>query len=721
MKYFSRLLLLFIGFTVTSCQELPETSISATTTIEAFPSSSPMPTFPSIELVINPTPTPLDFSRFAPITADNAANLKPFLGLAHSRINSLAWSPDGKFIVAATSHGLKLYSSDSLTEKPVNLSPFLSQASFVEFSPKGTAMVWIETDSSGEYRLWLWNLVDGEKNSISIPQGNLVGLSFNSSGQLIIATVYDHSIQIWQAESGKMLASFWGAGDANGVDFSSDGRLMVSVGHADLMAHVWNVDTGEEVGTIGKPNMYASSADFSPLGNTLALSYQGAVQLWDVDAWRETKYSRITNDAFMSKLVFSTDGNLLAAPIYSEYKMYVLDSTLAKVAELEVGPYATNVEFSPDGESLAGISISGLKLFNTSTWELQDSPLPPLGPVQQIVFRPDRSTLVSIHEGSVTVAWDLQTATEIAHISSPGKQFLSPDGKLLAVGTESGEVSIWDVETTKMLKSYERDSKFGVGNITFSQDNHLLTISYPGSPMSVGFWEWETEPEPKVFPLDDGLAYIGTLTPDGRKLAVQIWENEIPTNVGVWDTETRSLLWTSKRGDAAWISSVALDPNGQILAVGDRWIGTINLYDTNSGTLLGTLNEPDRLPDYDIAVNDIVFSNNGKLMLTIIKGGPVMWDLENQTAIKIEAGCISSIESIVFSQDDKLLMIAGDKTVAISAVEGRVCIWETQTGQLVASLGDKNLYTSKFAIFNPDGTMLALDDNGTIWLWGISK
>jgi WD40 repeat protein len=181
------------------------------------------------------------------------------------------------------------------------------------------------------------------------------------------------------------------------------------------------------------------------------------------------------------------------------------------------------------------------------------------------------------------------------------------------------------------------------------------------------------------------------------------------------------LLWTSRRGDAAWISSVALHPNSKILAVGDRWIGTVDLYDANSGNVVGTLNEPDRLPDYDIAVSDIVFSNNGKLMATIINGGPVIWNVENQTAINIEAGCISSIESIVFSQDDKLLMLAGDKTVATSAVEGRVCIWATQTGELLASLGDKNLYPSKFATFDPTGTMLALDDNGTIWLWAVSR
>ena len=95
--------------------------------------------------------------------------------------------------------------------------------------------------------------------------------------------------------------------------------------------------------------------------------------------------------------------------------------------------------------------------------------------------------------------------------------------------------------------------------------------------------------------------------------------------------------------------------------------------------MLEPFDKPSQPLDYDVTVNDILFSNNGKLMLTVIEGGPIIWDLENPVALKVEAGCITSIESIEFSQDDKLLMIAGDKTVATSAAEGRVCIWETQS------------------------------------------
>ncbi|RPI90341.1 MAG: WD40 repeat domain-containing protein [Chloroflexi bacterium] len=717
MKYFSGFLLLFIAVLVTACQQLPQTSIPAAPTVSPFPSPSPIPTFPSLQLLTNATPTPADFSRFAPITADNAANLKPFLGLAQSRINSLAWSPDGEFIAAATRHGLKLYSSDSLQTKPVNLSPFLAEAYFVTFSPTGTMMVWTETSSSGEYSLWSWNLVNGEKNPVPVPAGDLLGLSFNSGGQLIVETLNGNSIQVWLAESETLLATFNGTGDARWATSSPDGRLIVSGGHADLMAHVWDVDSGEEVGAIGKPDMYPNSVAFSPTGNTLAIGYLGAVQLWEVDAWREIDYRRFSTGRQVSSLVFSPNGNLLAIQSAFERKMLIVDSKLKQITELDNG----TPEFSPDGKSLAVTSALGLQLIDTTTWELRDSLPPPLGPVEQMVFRPDRSTLVSIHKDNITAAWDLQTATETSRIVSPGKHFLSPDGKLLAVGAESGEVSVWDVDTGQRLKSYHRDSEWGIHEITFSQDDHLLTISYIDSAMSVAFWEWETDREPKVFALDEGLAAIGALTPDGSKLAVQILENEISTNVGVWDTDTRSLLWTSRRGDAAWISSVAFHPNSKILAVGDRWIGTIDLYDANSGNVVGTLNEPDRLPDYDIAVKDIVFSNNGKLIATIISEGPLLWNVENQTAIKIEAGCISSIESIVFSPDDQFLVLAGDKTVATSAVEGRVCIWATQTGELLASLGDKNLYTSKFATFDPAGTMLALDDNGTIWLWAVSR
>lgn len=716
MRFFIKLLLLIPSIVLASCQPSFETSTFTPTVIA--PSPTAVPTFPSLEPLFTVTPTAVDVSQLLPITAENASNLRPFLGITQDIIYNVAWSPDGKFILVATSSGLKLYSSFSLKEQPVNLSPFLAQSSVVAFSPAGTSVVWSETNSSGEWALWLWNLVDGKKTAIPIPHDNLMELSYTADGQLILGTLNDNSIEVWQAESGTLLASFPNAGDATGIDFSPDGRLMASVGHADLMAHVWNVETGEEVGTIVKPNMYASSVKFSPTGTRLAVGYQGSVQLWDIESWQETSYRRIPTSRFVRSMAFSPQGDLLAVSIDFESKMFVVDSELRQIAEVDNG----GAVFSLDDNSLAVVtSDSGLKLFDTSTWETKDSLPSRLGPVQQIVFRPDKQVLVSVHEGSFTVAWDMQTGAEASRISSPGKHFLSPDGKFLAVGTERGEVSVWNMDTGELLKSYQPASQQRVGNIKFSQDDHLLTISYPDQAWNVVFWEWETDQEARVIPLDEGLAYIGSLTPDGRKLAVQTWENEISSNVGVWDTQTRSLQWVSKNSDAAWISSVALHPRGEILAVGDRWIGTINLYDTNSGTLLKTLNEPDRLPDYDIPVDDIIFSHDGGHLAGIINGAPVIWDLESYTVINVERGCIRPMKSIAFSPDDTLFMIAGDKNLYTDTEGGGVCIWETQTGKLLAGVGPVDAYTSNFATFDPAGRILAMDDNGTIWLWGVFR
>jgi len=719
MKYFGGNLFLLICFLFSSCQQIPESLTPSPTVRDTLPSLSPTPAIPFIELLTKPAESVLDFSHLVPITADNAASLELLFGITQDIIYQVAWSPDGKFIAAATSHGLKLYSSNSLKEKSVDLSPYLARSSLVVFSATGTMLAWTEIQSGGEAGLWLWNLVNGKKNFISMPTTDLTDLVFSRNGQLIASAIYNEGIHVWQVDNGKLVASMISAGGASEVTFSPDGKLLASAGHHDLMAHLWNADTGEEIGTVGNLSTPVTKVTFQPNSSILALGSTGAVQLWDINAGIEVQNSRIANDAFLSELVFDASGDFLAIPVYSESKVHILNSALGKVAEVEVGPYVRSVSFSPDGKFLAVVSSSGLKIFATSTWELRDFRPPPLGTIEQMVFRPDKQALVSIHEGSVTIAWDLQTGAEISRISSPGKHFLSPDGKLLAIGAESGGVSVWDVDTGKMLKSYQRASKWGVSEITFSQDNHLLTISYPDTAMSVAFWEWETNQEPKVYTLDEGLGYIGTLTSDEHKLAVQIWENEIWTNVGVWDTQTHDLLWTSSRGDAAWISSAAFDPGNEILAVGDRWNGAISLYDIKSRGLLETFNQPSEPLDYDVAVNDILFSHNGKLLATIIKGDPILWNLETSTAINFEPGCIRAIESIAFSQDDTFFMMSGGQNLTTNNGGGGVCIWEPQTGRLLAGLSGDNSGKSNFATFNPDKTLLAMDDNGTIWLWGI--
>ena len=725
---------ILLSLPLAACQSVTGTSIpSPTVVIQPSPPPSAIPTFPAIEQLFNGTQTSPDFSQLAPITADNAANLTPILSIAQDSIYHAVWSPDGRFIAAATSHGLKFYSAQAFERPPLNISPFLASSGRVVFSPAGTTMAWTETQGSGESGLWVHDLVADTKNFIPMPMWDVQDLAFSPDGKRIAGAIYKVGIQIWDAESGELVAAFTSAGGAQAVDFSPDGHLLASAGHGDSLAHVWNVATGAEVGSIGKPNDRVTSVAFKDSA-TLALGYVGAVQFWEVNSWTETEFSRVARDGLIPDLAFSPDRNFLAVPIYSESKLYILDSALRPVAELEVGPYVGNVDFSPDGRSLTVASIhAGLKVFDTASWELQDATPSLLGRVQKMVFRSDKPVLITTHadiitvyEDSITVVWDLQTGAEISRFSNPGKHFLSPDGKLLAVGSGPGEVSVWDVDTGKLLKTYQRTSKYGVRIVTFSPDNRTLTLTYQDDAIvSVIFWELETDQESRVFPLAAGLGYIGALTPDGSQLAVQIWENEASVNVGVWDTQTSNLRWISTRSDAEWISSTALHPNGEILAVGDRWNGSISLYDTNSGTLLATFNEPDGFLDYAVSVDDIIFSHGGKYMVTVINGGAVVWDLEKNAFIDMDRGCSRPSESLVFSQDDTLFMIAGSKNFAIDITGGGggggVCIWETQTGKLLSSLGWEDSGTSYFATFNADRTLLAIDDNGTIWLWGIPQ
>lgn len=65
--------------------------------------------------------------------------------------------------------------------------------------------------------------------------------------------------------------------------------------------------------------------------------------------------------------------------------------------------------------------------------------------------------------------------------------------------------------------------------------------------------------------------------------------------------------------------------------------------------------------------------------------------------------------------------IAGEKNLYTDTEGGGVCIWETQTGRLLAGVGPADAQTSNFAAFNPERTMLSMDNNGTIWLWGIFR
>lgn len=136
--------------------------------------------------------------------------------------------------------------------------------------------------------------------------------------------------------------------------------------------------------------------------------------------------------------------------------------------------------FSRDGNLLAcGSSRGGVVLWDLAKqeeigrWEGMSSA------VDMLAFSPDEKRLAAI-VGSQIVFWDIASKQQIKRIVEPGLEFRSlafdADGKIVATGTASGEVLLWNVSTWKKRATFKADSR-PITVLAFSPDGKSVAAA----------------------------------------------------------------------------------------------------------------------------------------------------------------------------------------------------------------------------------------------------
>lgn len=156
-----------------------------------------------------------------------------------------------------------------------------------------------------------------------------------------------------------------------------------------------------------------------------------------------------------------------------------------------------------------------------------------------MAFAPDGHTVATGHWNNITL-WDVQTGERLAVLMSPqrkvdperywrggrylGAVAVSPDGKLIAAGSDDGELQIWNVATRGLLHTSSL-SWAAVSAVSFSPDSSLIaTGSYhDGTLRLVDAATGKVLSEVQV-----SMFGVGTVafSPDGRYLVT-------PSNAGM--------------------------------------------------------------------------------------------------------------------------------------------------------------------------------------------
>jgi WD40 repeat protein/transcriptional regulator with XRE-family HTH domain len=357
-----------------------------------------------------------------------------------------------------------------------------------------------------------------------------------------------------------------------------------------------------------------------------------------------------------------------------------------------------NMEYSPQGEAaLEGAEFNPpARVFSGHT-----------GVVREVAFSPDGKLLAAGSDDATVRVWDVATGQTVyvLQLSAPvdGVAF-APDGKSLATGDDAALVQLWDAGTGHQMRTLVGNKK-GLQYVRFSPDGkYLLTTDEPTSHL----WDVASGKIIQTFTgpsADDTL--FPALSPDGK----YVFGATVQGKAWLWDSATGRQIreFTGLSG----AESGAYSPDGRYVAASNG-ASPVNLVPASEVHLWeAATGRPVRVFSGVQAAYSMAFSPDGRWLVTGGEGSVgQLWDVATGQQMGSFYGHSDTIFGVAFSPDGQW--------VATGSGDHSVRLWQVPTGP-----GPRIFYGHTACIrsvaVSPDGTQLATSsDDATARVWDVA-
>lgn len=587
-------------------------------------------------------------------------------------VNTISYSPDGKFIVSASWDGLLLIWDaetgnllKSLHEPSLHedLSDELNidilykyEISSAFYSPDGKHIVAAYRNGT----IIIWDTETGEivkkqegfkKNAVA---------NFTPDGKKIIIFSYD--MTIWDIESGAIIHQefpwydyvFYYCRFSLNV-FSPDGKYIVTTSDmADIS--IWSTETGEIVKTWNKDRTLVDQASYSPDGKFIVyVENNGPAVVMDA----ETGNNIYKTSNYYNRVLFSHDGKYLFCSYYDEIK--ILDAENGKELKTLKGKLSSITTFaiSPDDKYISvGYTNGSIRIWDVE-YEEDITIIDNCDIINTPTFTPDGQSMVLINKDGTLKYLNLKTKqeTEVKNSNSDSMYFAtySPSGKKVYVMYPDTTSAILTVDDSIIISALLGNGYKGlitIGSGSFSPDNKRVTTTAFDSTARI--WNVETGVELKKFNMNTPYVTASSFSPDGRHLAIAY-----DTTIVVYDANTFDVV-SRLNGHKNWIRQVSFSSDGKYL-VSASYDKNLILWDPNEGVQLR------KMIGHTDWVYNVSFSSDSHYIVSCSKDRTVrVWDTSTGVPIQIYEGYSNTALFATFTPGGRnIVSYSDDNTIRI--------------------------------------------------------
>jgi WD40 repeat protein/tRNA A-37 threonylcarbamoyl transferase component Bud32 len=528
------------------------------------------------------------------------------------------------------------------------------------YSPDGNVLA-----TGGQHNsVRLWDTATGRQEQVfSGHTATVRRVTFHPNGKFLVSTGDDQTVRLWDLQQHKGEVLYKHDARTWAVALAPDGTLLAS---GDLTGHVVLFEwvARRERHTFG-PIDPVNCAIFSPDSKRLALGCQGgAIYLWEVSGRvPPRRYQVAAKDDEVLSVAFAPDGKSLALGLRNDPAISLWDLTEGRtLARLEGHKASTwGLAFSPDGERLASASWDRTaKVWDVARCRQVHTLRGHLFPVKAVAFSPtDRSELATASVDGTSKLWHIPVDDGLLPLRAAAPLFLaaasadgttvltvggrkgagkaqnwdvtrgqerllapplrqalasatalavSPEGNYVALGDETGGLSVCEVATGNQVHARLACHDGRIDAIAFAPDGKWLATGNSTKDRCLHFWSFEggvLAPSPRAWegPIDlraevdrgnsefqTGVSALA-FTADGTRLAIGGTDRagDFPLGlVQVVDVATGQAIAERLTGHSLGTRGVAFAPDGRTVATTD-WEGTIKLWSPATSQEKGSL------------------------------------------------------------------------------------------------------------------------------------